>query len=226
MLHVCFQSWICVITPITLQVKFFLRQIWIYRKILFVCVCGRLAVGIWRSALLTTPGHKVSTRLSICLLVRLISACWVTQVIKIYLIVSSSALFAPRKILFVLQKKYVNRRQFLVQRFFFFIYQNFSSITKLQRCRREDLEAYNFLPGDIILTLGNRGFSSRATGSFVSSAEGRNRKPRMKSLWHPGYIILDSCPSSGHLISWTWPIDLFSLYLLFPNTGDNTKKEK
>ena len=48
-------------------------------------------------------------------------------------------------------------------------------------------------------TLGTRGFFSRATGSFVSSAEGRrherrrllrldrNRKPRMKSLWHPGY---------------------------------------
>ena len=57
-------------------------------------------------------------------------------------------------------------------------------------------------------TLGARGFFSRATGSFVSSAEGqiherrsgenkafraghflrldRNRKPRMKSLWHPG----------------------------------------
>ena len=116
-----------------------------------------------------------------------------TQAIKIYLIMSSSALFAPRKILFVLQKKKnVNRRPFLVQRFFFFISQNFSSITKLQRCRREDLEAYNFLPGDIILTLGTRGFSSRATGSFVSSAEGRNRKPRMKSLWYTGYIILCS----------------------------------
>ena len=32
------------------------------------------------------------------------------------------------------------------------------------------------------------GFYSRATRSFVSSAAGRhrNRKPRMKSLWHPG----------------------------------------
>ena len=192
MLHVCFQSWICVIPPITLQVKFFLRQIWIYRKILFVCVCGRLAFAIWRSALLTAPGHKVSTRLSICLLVRLISACWVTQAIKIYLIVSSSALFAPRKILFVLQKKKCQQKAISGATIFFFISQNFSSITKLQRCRREDLEAYNFLPGDIILTLGTRGFSSRATGSFVSSAEGRNRKPHMKSLWHPGYIILCS----------------------------------
>ena len=65
-------------------------------------------------------------------------------------------------------------------------------------------------------TLGTRGFFSRATGSFVSSATGRevfgrrpktraakprektfrvghflrldrNGKPRMKSLWHPGY---------------------------------------
>ena len=59
------------------------------------------------------------------------------------------------------------------------------------------------------VTLGTRGFFSRATESFVSSAAGRhvfgrrpkttsggaghflrldrNRKPRMKSLWHPGY---------------------------------------
>ena len=40
-------------------------------------------------------------------------------------------------------------------------------------------------------TLGTRSFLSRATGSFVSSAEGRrhkrDRKPRLKSLWHPGY---------------------------------------
>ena len=115
-----------------------------------------------------------------------------TQAIKIYLIVSSSALFAPRKILFVLQKKKCQQKAISGATILFFISQNFSSITKLQRCRREDLEAYNFLPGDIILTLGTRGFSSRATGSFVSSAEGRNRKPRMKSLWHPGYIILCS----------------------------------
>ena len=54
------------------------------------------------------------------------------------------------------------------------------------------------------ITPGTRGCFSRATGSFVLSAEGRrherrsfsrgslfktdrNRKPRMKSLWHPGY---------------------------------------
>ena len=54
------------------------------------------------------------------------------------------------------------------------------------------------------ITLGTTGCFSRGTGSFVLSAEGRrherrsfsrgslfktdrNRKPRMKSLWHPGY---------------------------------------
>ena len=54
------------------------------------------------------------------------------------------------------------------------------------------------------ITLGTRDCFSCATGSFVLSAEGRsherrsfsrgspfktdwNRKPRMKSLWHPGY---------------------------------------
>ena len=49
------------------------------------------------------------------------------------------------------------------------------------------------------LTLGTRGFFSPASRGFVSSAEGRrherqsylrldqNRKPRMKSLWHPGH---------------------------------------
>ena len=48
-------------------------------------------------------------------------------------------------------------------------------------------------------TLCTRGFFSRATGSFVSADDtsgdtaghflrlGRNRKPRMKILWHPGY---------------------------------------
>ena len=48
-----------------------------------------------------------------------------------------------------------------------------------------------------ISTLGTRGFLSRASGCFALSAAGRiheghflrlerNRKPRMKSLWHPG----------------------------------------
>ena len=44
--------------------------------------------------------------------------------------------------------------------------------------------------------LGTRVFFSRASGSFVSSAAGlrhllrvgRNEKPRMKGLWHPGYF--------------------------------------
>ena len=56
------------------------------------------------------------------------------------------------------------------------------------------------------ITLGTRGCFSRATGSFVLSAEGRiherrsfsrgslfktdwNRKPRMKSLWHPPRVF-------------------------------------
>ena len=190
MLHVCFQSWICVIPPITLQVKFFLRQIWIYRKILFVCVCGRLAFGIWRSALLTAPGHKVSTRLSICLLVRLISACWVTQAIKIYLIVSSSALFAPRKILFVLQKKKCQQKAISGATIFFF---HFSKFLKYHQTSK---------------------MPSRRFRGLQFFARRHN------------HLFLDSCPSSGHLISWTWPIDLFSLFVLFPNTGDNTKKEK
>ena len=45
--------------------------------------------------------------------------------------------------------------------------------------------------------LGTRGFFSRATGNFLSSATGRHvfrRRPKtraakhVKSLWHPGYV--------------------------------------
>ena len=65
-------------------------------------------------------------------------------------------------------------------------------------------------------TLGTRGFFSRASGSFVLSAAGRqvfgqrpkkraghflrldrNRKPRMKSLWHPGYDPHGRVPRHG-----------------------------
>ena len=52
--------------------------------------------------------------------------------------------------MFVLQKKSVNRKPFLV-RTIFPPTKIFSAVTKLQSCRREDLEAYNFLSGDKIL---------------------------------------------------------------------------
>ena len=87
-------------------------------------------------------------------------------------------------------------------------------------------------------TLGTTGFFSRATGSFVSSAAGRhvfgrspktraakprektfraghflrldrNRKPRMKSLWHPewdGCLFINKTSSIRRWLLDNWPV--------------------
>ena len=61
----------------------------------------------------------------------------------------SKAPVRTKENLFVLPKKSVNRKPFLV-RTIFPPTKIFSAVTKIQSCRREDLEAYNFLSGDKI----------------------------------------------------------------------------
>ena len=62
----------------------------------------------------------------------------------------AQALFAASKILFVLQNNPSTRSHFQSERFFSPT-KIFSTVTKVQRCRREDLEAYNFLSDDKLL---------------------------------------------------------------------------
>ena len=127
-----------------------------------------------------------------------------TQAIKIYLIVSSSALFAPRKILFVLQKKkYVNRRPSLVQRFFFHLskFLKYHQTSKMPSRRFRGLQFFarrhNPYPGYQRFFLACDG-ELRFVGRRPKP-DTAHEKPLAPRVHNP--LFLDSCHSSGHLIS-------------------------
>lgn len=69
---------------------------------------------------------------------------WDPQRKKDLFLIETKPLFAPHKILFVLQKKRSTQEAISLT------YKIFSTVTKLQRYCREYLEAYNFLLGDKI----------------------------------------------------------------------------
>ena len=57
-----------------------------------------------------------------------------------------------------------------------------SQLSALERCPYFSIEGHYMMSGQLHCTLGTRGFFSRATGSFFSSAKGRRHERRSGSL--------------------------------------------
>ena len=127
-----------------------------------------------------------------------------TQAIKIYLIMSSSALFAPRKILFVLQKKKMSTEGHFWCNDFFFHFSKFLKYHQTSKMPSRRFRGLQFFARRHNPYPGYQRFFLACDGElrFVGrrpKPETAHEKPLVHRVHNP--LFLDSCPSSGHLIS-------------------------